>query len=98
MLTMMYLHVPITELPVKEKNALKPAQKFGVTLSGSSFLFASLSPSCCQAALSCCFSENYFDSSGGVKVTDVRFLLFLLLMRVMIPENEENAEDHALFR
>lgn len=28
---MMYLHVPVTKLPVKEKNALKPAQKSGVT-------------------------------------------------------------------
>lgn len=44
MLTMMYLHVPITKLPVKEKNALKRAQKCRVTLSGGSFLFASLSP------------------------------------------------------
>lgn len=44
MLTMMHLHVPITKLPLKEKNALKGAQKFGVTLSGSSFLFGSFTP------------------------------------------------------
>lgn len=65
MLTMMHLRVPVTKSPVKEKNALKPAQKLGVTLSVGSFLFASLSPSCCQATLFCWLSENYFDFAEG---------------------------------
>lgn len=60
-------HVPITKLPVNEKNALSDLKQFKgqfVQKLEVNFLFTSLSCFCCQGALPCWLFGNYFDPLG----------------------------------